>query len=415
MKLMKHLNSKGLTRRRFLQTSLITGGLSALGLPSAQAISPPSIELQFSRGHRPLVAFPEKRPLMVMTTRPPQLETPFPVFNKDVFTPNDAFFVRWHLANIPTTVDLQTFRLTIRGQIKHPKSFSLKDLHEQFDPVEVAAVCQCAGNSRGFSEPRVAGGQWGHGAMGNARWKGARLRDLLEKAGLENDAQYIRFDGLDRPVADGTPDFLKSLSLDDATADHVLVAYEMNGEPLPFLNGFPLRLVVPGWYATYWVKMLNDIEVLNQQDHNFWMDPAYRIPDNACGCLEPGEKAKQKIPISTMKVRSFITNMTDDSTMNARNQVLVKGLAFDQGYGIDQVLLSIDGGQHWKVARLGKDYGDFSFRQWETHVAFKPGQSYHLQSLAINRIGESQQRKAKWNPNGYLRNAVETIQVRTKR
>ena len=161
-------------------------------------------------------------------------------------SPNDAFFVRWHLANIPTTIDLQTFRLTLRGRVKDTLSFSLNDLQEKFEPLEVAAVCQCAGNSRGFSEPRVAGGQWGHGAMGNARWTGVRLRDLLEKAGIKNDATHVRFDGLDRPVANTTPDFLKSLPLDNALADHVLVAYAMNGEALPLLNGFPLRLVVPG-------------------------------------------------------------------------------------------------------------------------------------------------------------------------
>ncbi|TFG60658.1 MAG: hypothetical protein E4H32_08325, partial [Nitrospirales bacterium] len=215
-------STDGLTRRRLLQTSLIVGGLSVLRLQSARASSPPSIDLPFSRGHRPLVAFPEKRPLMVLTTRPPQLETPFSIFDENIFTPNDAFFVRWHLANIPTTVDRQTFRLTIRGRVKQTLSFSLTDLQKQFEPVEVAAVCQCAGNSRGFSEPRVTGGQWGHGAMGNAMWKGVRLRDLLEKAGLEKDAQHVRFDGLDRQVADATPDFLKSLPLDDAMADHVL-------------------------------------------------------------------------------------------------------------------------------------------------------------------------------------------------
>jgi len=407
-------STDGLTRRQLLQTSLIVGGLSALGQQSARATSPESIKLPFSRGHRPLVAFPEKRPLMVMTTRPPQLETPFPVFNESVFTPNDAFFVRWHLANIPTTIDLQTFRLTIGGRVRDTLSLSLHDLQEQFEPKEVAAVCQCAGNSRGFSEPRVAGGQWGHGAMGNAIWKGVRLRDFLEKAGLQNDALHVRFDGLDRPVADTTPDFLKSLPLDDATADHVLVAYAMNGEPLPFLNGFPLRLVVPGWYATYWVKMLNDIEVLNQEDRNFWMDPAYRIPDNACGCLEAGEKATHSIPLSTMKVRSFITNMADGDTILGGPRVLVKGIAFDQGYGIDQVLFSSDSGQHWQAAKLGKDYGDFSFRQWETQMSLKPGQLYQLQSLALNRIGESQQLQAKWNPSGYLRNAVETIRISTR-
>jgi len=405
---------EGMTRRRFLQTGLILGGLGFLGERTVKAGTSSAVDLPFARGHRPLITFPQKRPLMVMTTRPPQLETPFPIFNDHVFTPNDAFFVRWHLANIPTTIDLNTFRLTIRGRVKHPYSLNIEALKKDFEPVEIAAVCQCAGNSRGFFEPRVAGGQWGHGAMGNAIWTGVRLRDLLEKAGLEHDARHIRFDGLDRPVADATPDFLKSLSLTDALGDHVLVAYAMNGEPLPFLNGFPLRLVVPGWYATYWVKMLHDLEVLNEDDHNFWMDPAYRIPANACGCLEPGQKPTNTVPLSTMPVRSFITNVDEGAILPTDSPTRVKGIAFDQGYGIDQVLFSSDGGQHWAAAQLGKDYGDFSFRPWEIPVTLKPGQSYRFQALAINRIGESQQLHAKWNPNGYLRNAVETIHVRTQ-
>ncbi len=399
------------TRREFLRTSLIAGGLTLLGgrLPAASAEQ--AVALPFEHGHRPLVAFPQKRPLMVMTTRPPQLETPFHIFNEGVFTPNDAFFVRWHLAGIPTTIDTATFRLRVRGRVTRELSLTLDDLVRRFESVEVAAVCQCAGNSRGFFKPRVAGGQWGNGAMGNARWRGVRLRDLLDYAGLRADAALVRFNGLDEPVAAGTPDFLKSLPLTDAAGEHVLVAYEMNDEPLPLLNGFPLRLVVPGWYATYWVKMLNDIEVLSGADDNFWTSRAYRLAADPCGCERPDAMATETVPIGRMTVRSFVTSIQDGATIPGGQTVTVKGIAFDRGSGIDRVLFSSDGGRHWTPAILGDDYGDFSFRPWRAQ--FKPvaGQRYRLHSVAFNRSGESQRMTPRWNRSGYLRNVIDQIQV----
>ena len=391
---------------------MILGGVSLLGLGSTKAETPSSATLPFERGNRPLVAFPQKRPLMVMTTRPPQLETPFHLFNEDIFTPNDAFFVRWHLANIPTHINLDNFRLMIHGHVNTKFSLTLEDLKRNFDQVEIAAVCQCAGNSRGFFEPRVPGGQWGHGAMGNAVWTGVRLRDLLDKAGVKDDTVQVRFNGLDQAVADVTPDFRKSLDVNDVLRKEVLIAYAMNGKPLPYLNGYPLRLVVPGWYATYWIKALNEIEVLNSKDQEFWMKRAYRLPANPCHCVEPGHTPNITVPISTMTVRSFITNIPRGTTLKSGRLIAVKGIAFDQGYGIDQVLFSINGGKNWQQAKLGNDHGDFSFRQWESHFTPIPGKTYHLQSLAINRIGESQRWSARWNPSGYLRNAIETISAR---
>jgi len=400
-----------LSRRSLLAAGIILGGGTIFGSRVGKAETPSAVTLPFARGQRPLMAFPEKRPLMVMTTRPPQLETPFHVFNESIFTPNDAFFVRWHLANIPTRINLNEFRLTIRGQVNTKLSLSLNSLKREFEQVEIAAVCQCGGNSRGFFAPRVPGGQWGHGAMGNAKWTGVRLQDILEKAGIKNDAVQVRFDGLDQAVADVTPDFQKSLNVEDAIRQEVLVAYAMNGEPLPYLNGYPLRLVVPGWYAAYWVKALNDIEVLNTIDQDFWMKHAYRLPADPCGCIEPGQNPRETVPISTMTVRSFITNLQNASTVKSGQPLAVKGIAFDQGYGIDQVLFSINRGRQWQQARLGLDYGDFSFRPWEARFTPVVGTTYHLQCLAINRIGESQRWSARWNPSGYLRNVIETIAV----
>ncbi|MEO8327765.1 MAG: molybdopterin-dependent oxidoreductase [Nitrospirota bacterium] len=401
----------GIDRRQLLKGSLALGLAGLLTPEGLWAKDSSTVTLPFERGRRPLVAFPQKRPLMVLATRPPQLETPFHIFNENIFTPNDAFFVRWHLANIPQKVDMDTFRLTIRGRVNQILSLSLEELKTQFEQVEIAAVCQCAGNSRGFFQPRVPGVQWGNGAMGNANWKGIRLRDLLHKAGLADDALQVRFDGLDQPVAQVTPDFRKSLNLDDALQKEVLIAHSMNGEPLPMLNGFPLRLVVPGWYATYWVKMLNDIEVLNQADQTFWTTHAYRLPADPCHCVKPGEALTSTVPMGKTPVRSFMTNVEQGQTLPGGKPFTIKGIAFDQGYGIDRVLVSMDGGHQWQSARLGKNYGDFSFRPWEAKFIPEPGHAYALQSLAINRIGETQRFDARWNPHGYLRNVIETVNI----
>ena len=166
---------------------------------------------------------------------------PLHIFNENVFTPNDALFVRCHLANIPTSIDINQLRLTVHGRVQQPLSLSLDDLKRDFENFEITAVCQCAGNSRGFFTPRVPGDQWGNGAMGNALWTGVRLRDILERADLQADAQQVRFDGLDKPVSQGTQDFKKSLLINETLREQMIVAYAMNGEPLPYLNGFPLR------------------------------------------------------------------------------------------------------------------------------------------------------------------------------
>ncbi len=363
-------------------------------------------------GKRELATYPQKRELMVMTARPVQLETPLSLVDKaGAFTPNDAFFVRWHLAGVPTTVDAAMFRIKVHGVVHEPLSLSVADLKANFEPVEVAAVCQCAGNSRGLFEPRVAGGQWGNGAMGNALWKGARLRDILNKAGIGAGAVQVRLNGADGPVLPATPDFVKTLDVDVALGEDVILAYSMNGAALPLLNGYPVRLVVPGWYATYWIKMLNDIEVIERVDETFWMKPAYRIPDNACACIVPGQQHVETVPINRMNVRSFITSFADGATVTAARIQVVKGIAFDGGYGIARVLFSTDGGKVWTEAVLGKDHGRYSFREWHAGFTPKTGQHYDLRCLAINNIGESQRLTPRWNPSGYMRNVVESVRV----
>ncbi|MGC1859637.1 MAG: molybdopterin-dependent oxidoreductase [Methylocystis sp.] len=368
------------------------------------------VTLPFANGKRPLVPYPGKRPLIQLTARPPQLETPFSVFNEGVITPNDAFFVRYHLADIPLSIDPETFRLEVKGRVERPLSLSLTDLKTGFEPVEIVAVHQCTGNSRGFIEPRVAGGQLGHGAMGNARWRGIPLKAVLDKAGVQGGSRQVTFNGLDRPVLPETPDFVKALDIDHARDGEVMIAYAMNGEDLSWLNGFPLRLVVPGYYGTYWVKHLNEITVIDHVFDGYWMSTAYRVPDNACACTEPGQKPTLTVPASRFNVRSFITNLGDGARVSVKAATPVKGIAFDGGYGVTDVLLSWDGGRTWQETMLGANLGRYSFREWRTEVRLPAG-SHDLKVRAINRIGQSQPVAPLWNPPGYVRNVVETVRV----
>ncbi|MDB6026187.1 MAG: oxidase [Verrucomicrobiales bacterium] len=394
-------------RRHFLRSA---GLIAAAAASAGHVFAGENIVMPFLNGQRQLVKYPQKRPLIRLTTRPPQLETPFSVFNEGVITPNDAFFVRYHLANIPLSIDSETFRVEVKGSVETPLSLSLADL-KKMEAVELVGVLQCSGNSRGFSQPRVGGGQLGNGAMGNAKWRGVRLKDILEKAKLKPTAKQVAFNGLDKAPLDKTPDFVKALDVDHALDGEVMLAYEMNGEALPMLNGYPLRLIVPGYFGTYWVKHVNEITVMDEVLNNFWMNPAYRIPDNGCGFVEAGTTPAKTTPIKRYNVRSFITNVTDGAMVKTGEPLRLKGIAFDGGYGIREVLISTDGARSWVPAKLGNDLGKYSFREWEaSFTPSRPGK-VELKVRAVNRVGESQPLEALWNPPGYMRNVVETVNI----
>ena len=397
-----------LTRRHLLGTAGIAG--VALASP-AWAATMMSLPLPGGPGERPLTtAFPQKGSMILQRTRPPLLETPFEVFDQGVFTPNDRFFVRWHWSVIPTQIDTASFRLAVRGQVERSLSLTLAELMA-LPQMEMAAVNQCSGNSRGFFEPRVAGGEWGNGAMGNARWTGVRLKDVLDKAGVKAGAVQVRFNGLETPVVADAPDFMKSLAVDHARDGEVMIAYAMNGKPLPLLNGFPLRLVVPGWFATYWVKMLNDIEVLDRPDDNFWMKTAYTIPDTPGANMKPGQTGVTMVPINRMLPRSFITNLKTGAHIKAGRPAEVRGIAFGGDTGVKSVDFSPDGGKTWQPAKLGKDEGKYSFRRWKAHFTPQNKGDYTLSVRCTNSGGLAQPGEPNWNPAGFMRNNAETTSV----
>jgi sulfite dehydrogenase (cytochrome) subunit A len=398
------------SRRRFLRDSgiaLAASGAALRGVAETQTQA-------FGNGTRELVAYPQKRPMLRITTRPPHLETPFSVFNEGAITANDAFFVRYHLANIPLAVDLATYRLKVRGKVGTELSLSMAEIRALAAPVEVVAVNQCSGNSRGFSSPRVFGAQLGNGSMGNARWTGIPLKAVLDKAAISADAKQVTFRGLDSPVLPSTSAFIKALDLDVAMSPDVLLAWGMNGKDIPFLNGYPLKLIVPGYFGTYWVKHLADITVLNEPftGHDAWfMTTGYRLPDNECGCVAPATAPVKTTPITKYKVRSFVTSLANNAVIKVGRPTLIKGIAFDSGAGIKTVELSVDGGRVWQKAVLGTNLGRYSFREWSMPLTPSTPGPFGLLVRATTMSGETQPSEASWNPAGYARNVIESLNI----
>ncbi len=414
------------TRRQFLKdvaTGIVVAGSGAIVPAAADAVEKAGkLELKPTLGPAGLPAgtlesslldaLPGKRPLIKRSFRPPNYETPIDYFAQE-FQPNDAFFVRYHLANIPE-IDPAAWKLEIGGDaVERPYTLDLATLQRDFEHVELAAVCLCSGNRRGLSEPHVAGVEWGHGAMGNARWTGVRLKDVLAKAGVKKEALEVVANGADVPVAEATPDFVKSLPVWKALDENTLIAWKMNGEPLPHLNGAPARLVVPGWTATYWMKHVVSIQVVSQPFKGFWMATAYRIPKGKFPVVDRfiSQEGDTNTPITEMVTNSLITSPRDGQRVRPGQRVEVKGIAWDGGYGLRTVEVSTDGGRSWRTADLGQDLGRFSFRQWSFPWKADGKGPQPVLAKATNRIGGSQAFELVFNPAGYHNNVVSKVTV----
>ena len=391
-------------RRGALRLLALGGAGAATGALAAD------VELGFANGRRRTSGdFPGKGTLIVQRERAPLLETPLTAMDGKVFTPNELFFVRWHYADIPTTVDTASFRLRIGGAVRQPLAIPLDRLFS-LPRVKLAAVNQCSGNSRALFVPRVPGAQWGDGAVGNALWEGVRLRDVLDLAGIVPGAKAVRFAGLDRPPP-GAPWYEKSLALDHAMDGEVMIAFRMNGATLPMLNGFPLRLVVPGWYSTYWIKALDRIEVLTEADDRYWMSKAYLIPKTPRASVPGGTSEFAKESINRMVPRAFFTSAERATKVMAGSPWFVRGLAMGGAHGVARVDLSMDAGRTWHAARLGPDQGKYGFRLWDAALpALKPG-GYRLWARCTNAAGEAQHMDSVWNPGGYMRDTCPSLAV----
>ena len=290
-----------------------------------------------ARAQEPVI-IPGKRSMLVHNDRPEDLETPLDNFTSWL-TPNDVFFVRQHLPR--PKIDADAYRVSLDGQVSKKLELPLDELR-RLHQYTVPATLECTGNARGFFRPRVPGIQWGRGAIGNAEWSGPRLSDVLKLAGAKVDSAYITFNGADSGVAK-TPDFIRSLPMSKALHPATLLALHMNGSPLPELNGFPLRLIVPGWDGTSWVKWVTTISVTNEPHTGFFMNPAYRFPEHAVAPGAAANPADLKV-IEGMPVKSFITSPSDQDKVSMSPTVL-RGIAWAGEERVTSVAVSTDGGR----------------------------------------------------------------------
>jgi DMSO/TMAO reductase YedYZ molybdopterin-dependent catalytic subunit len=400
-----------ITRRHLLATAgagtaLAVSGFSRFSAAQAAAGLSPGVPDGIS-SYITMGTLPGKKPLIQLADRPPNYESPLEYFRTPI-TPNDQFFVRYHLADIPE-VKAEGYKIAIGGDGANGQAeITLADL-KAMPATEVVAVNQCSGNRRGLSKPHVAGVEWGSGAMGCARWKGAKLKDILDKVGLKKEAIEISFNGADGPAIDKTPDFIKSIPAWKATDPDTIIAYEMNGAPLPHWNGFPARLVVPGWTGTYWMKHLVSIQALTKPLGGFWMNPAYRIPLGLFPVVArfTTQETATNTPITEIVINSLITSHRDGDKIK-RGSTTVSGMAWDGGYGVNKVEITADGGKTWASATLGQDLGRYAFRPWSFELKAKHGANSVMVN-ATNKIGQTQASHLIFNGAGYHNNVMQSI------
>ena len=347
-------------------------------------------------------------PLTVRVTRPFDAETPVREF-ASWLTPNERFFVRSHFGPPPAeAVQSEAWRLTVRGLVREGLSLTLKDL-QQFEAVTLTAVLQCSGNGRAHHRPKVPGVQWERGAVGNAQWTGVRLRDVLQRAGVKLQGLHVQLQGADRPVLSTVPLFTRSIPLAKALHPDTLLAYEMNGRPLPLLHGAPLRVITPGWMAESCMKWLTDITVRTDESPGYYMQQAYRMPETSiqAGSGLPGSVM---VPVEQMVVKSLIAAPAEGDTVR-KGPVTIQGVAWAGDTAVARVEVSCDDGRTWESARFIGDEQPYAWRQWQYLWNAKTAGPTAILCRATDARGEQQPATSPWNPGGFLWSGWDRLTV----
>jgi DMSO/TMAO reductase YedYZ molybdopterin-dependent catalytic subunit len=345
--------------------------------------------------------------LTVRVTSPLDAETPVGEFTS-FLTPTSRFFVRSHFGPPPQEMLSEAnWKLHVIGLVERSQSWTLKELR-QFEPVTITAVLQCSGNGRAHHRPKVPGVQWDRGAVGNAQWTGVRLRDVLAKTGVRTEAHHVQFQGADRPGVASVPLFTRSIPLEKALHPDTILAYEMNGRPLPLLHGAPLRVITPGWMADSCTKWLTEITVQEEESKGFYMQTAYRVPTKP---VEPGASARgPSIPVEAMVVKSLIAAPKEGSTVGL-GPVTIQGVAWSSEARVSKVEVSLDEGKTWETSRFIGEHHPYAWRQWQYIWTPKVAGAAAILCRATDERGDVQPLVSPWNPSGFLWNGWDRVSV----
>jgi DMSO/TMAO reductase YedYZ molybdopterin-dependent catalytic subunit len=351
---------------------------------------------------------PGKEKLLVRSLRPPDYETPVALLDSWI-TPLEHFYVRSHIP-IPAALDAAAWTLQVEGEVNTPAMLTLDEIR-RMPATTMTMTLECAGNGRAFFDPPVAGIQWAKGAVGTARWTGARMADLLKRAAVRDTGKFVLMNGADRPL--GTmQDFIRQIPIAKAMHPDTLIAYEMNGQPIPPVHGFPLRAIIPGWEGAYAMKWLTTLRVVEREFDGFWVATAYRYPTKH---VAPGAVVDPKDmgPLTGLAVKSLITKPLDGATVTA-GKIDVAGFAWAGDNNIQRVDISVDNGATWQAARLTGENARYTWRRFETQVDAPSAESYVIMSRATDSSGRTQPIMPRWNPSGYLWNAPDSVRIEVK-
>ena len=386
-----------LSRRDFLGKSVMTGAAFALGSHLAWP------EFADAQG-----LVPGKERLIVRSLRFYDLETPVNLLDSWI-TPVNLFFVRNHMSE-PLTFNADTYRLKVTGSVAQPLELKLSEL-AQMEAATVTNTLECSGNGRAFYEPHVPGVQWQRGAVGNARWSGPRLKDVLERAGVMKSATFVTFIGLDQPPLQ-VPQFIRGIPIEKAMDPDTLLAMHMNGALLTKHHGYPVRALTPGWLGAASCKWLSEIRVMEKEFEGNFMKPGYRMPVNPV--TPGGDIVGETQPITRLNVKSIFTHPNDGREVKVGQSVLLSGLAWAGDADVTKVEISDDDGQTWKPATLGHEHTKYAWRAWQ--YSWKPSSAgaHTVKLRASDDSGRVQPDQPGWNPSGYLWNGIERLKIYAK-